>query len=228
MSDISRRQRLQGDEGTVLLETAMVTPIIIIFLLGIFEASMMLYNSVNLTSTIRLTARSVANGAAATPVIGEADFLALTQMKAETGRLQRVTITKVIIYETDSAGTANLANCKAVVSGGSNGQGISDICNVYLGGTPSSQLQTMTAANFTASGATNCGATAWDRFWCTVPNSTVSPTQVDRNANLNSAGGTDFFGVYIEATYTYITRFFPGSNRQITDNVIWKVEPSLS
>jgi Flp pilus assembly protein TadG len=213
-------RRVGGDDGAVIIEFALAAPLLIILVLGIFESAFALYDANSLTNSLRLAGRTLATlGATQNP---QSDYLALSQMKAELSRLPNAIPVKVVVYETNATGTANLtsgSNCKNINPGTSTAVfGVTNVCNVY----GRNHLASLNVANFGTSPSppatpTSCTSSSWHRNYC--------PVDGDRSSNISSASGSDYIGVYAELEYSYITKLFGGGTRTITDYVVYKIEP---
>jgi hypothetical protein len=102
------------------------------------------------------------------------------------------------VYE---MGGADGASCAArTTTTGVNGR-----CNVYT----QAQLNTVFAST---SGNWGCGSGAVDGAWC--PSKRIS----------SQAAGTDYVGIHIEYSHAWVTGLF-GSKRDLTDDVVFRVEP---
>jgi hypothetical protein len=96
---------------------------------------------------------------------------------------------------------------------------VAGVCNVYdaaqwsqiVGGTETGQ-------DFT--GSPSCSASCWDADW--PP--TARQVSEESNPDVNGVGtGPDFLGIYISASHTNLTGFFPSVTLHETD--IIRLEP---
>jgi len=197
-------RRGQGDRGSVIAELALVSPLLIIFALGIFEFGFIFRDTNVMANSLRSAARVGAqskNGSSA-------DLSALQTLMTSTAKLQNATVTKVIIYKSTSANGAPPANCLTATTSGAKPYGVSGSCSVYLG-------TDLTTANLSTSNF-NCptlGASSWDANWC--PSS--------RQATVTTS--LDYLGVYIEVKYNGTTGLLPGRTVTLKDRAISRIEP---
>jgi Flp pilus assembly protein TadG len=77
-----RRRRARSERGAVVVEAALVTPLLLIILLGIIEMSLLMRDVVAVSSSVRVGARMASTAAGAGPGTCEAGDLTCTPVKA--------------------------------------------------------------------------------------------------------------------------------------------------
>ena len=210
--------RLQGDGGSVVVEAALVLPLIFVFVAGIIDFGVGFRDRTLMQSAMRNGARV---GAAAVANPG-ADRLVLTTFMAGLVGTTRLTVQKAIIYEANGLtnGEPN-STCKAITPSPAGAGSTGSNCNVYSGTQVTNSSTAFTAAPTTGSGntlASTCGS-GWNRYWCAGG----IAAQNERTANL--AGTVDSLGFYVEAAYTPFTGVFETTDLTITDWVVMRLEP---
>ena len=188
------RGRRRGDRGAALVEGALVAPLFFLLILILLEFGLVFRQYLTLTSAVRSTARTASTGGND----GNADYLALQQLKSSVVAIQTSEIKFIVIYnaptvESTPENDASLAGC--LTSSQTNK------CNRYL----ASDLS-LGPSSF------GCGASAPDRFWC--------PT--DRNVALTDP--PDYVGIYMKTSYTTFTGVFPNPFA-LTDSAVFRIEP---
>lgn len=198
----------QGDRGAVIPEFALIAPVLIALMLGIFEFGYAYRQTIGLEAAVRASLRQAAN-------LGDqrsADYFALQSFWASMAKTKNLTANRIVIYRTtDLAGNPTNSSCLTTNPTGS-GQGFSGHCNIY--GLP--QLQTMTASNFDNLTGSSCTGTAWDRFWC--------PT----SRNADQGDPPDYLGVYVRVNYAPVTKLYWSSAVAFDDRAVMRIEPKVS
>jgi len=193
-----------SDRGAVLVELALVTPLLFTLLIGIFEFGQAWRERAALHSGVRSAMRIVTNSGADR----QADKFALQSFIAIMSQSKALTIQKVVIYKASNADGSPLdSSCLT-----SNTPSAAYSCNVYT----STQLNNpLLGFNFT--GTTDCSpaSTAWDYLWC--PLSRIS-TQGDE---------PDYVGVYVVASYKSSTGLLP-STVTFTDRAVARIDPKVT
>jgi hypothetical protein len=139
LRDLSRRER-----GAVIVEAALVFPILVVLALGVGEYGVAWRDRLTVQTAVRSSAR-VGSSLGQDP---QADYNALQTLSSAFGKIPLAAISKVIIYKSTAANGQVPNLC---ISNGSQ----AGICNVY------------TSANLSApSSSFGCGAGALDLSWC--------------------------------------------------------------
>jgi len=201
-SRMSARQRFSDDGGAVIVEAALILPLLVMIMAGTFDFGVGFRNRITMQGAVRNAARSAA-------VLGPdvtADKFALSTLAAGLSGLNSSVLQRAVIFQTSNTGSISL-NCSATLSPSPTGAG--DIsagakCNVY----GLTQMQSL--GSFVQAGA-GC-AVGWDKYWC--------PST--RNNLLT--GPPDYLGVYLAVTYTPFTKMFKNSFT-LTDKVVVRIEP---
>jgi len=206
-TQVERRGRCQGDDGSLIAELALVVPLLVVLALGIFEYGFVLRNSSVLANSLRSASRSASQA----QLDSDSDLFALQTFAASTANLKNVTVNRVIIY---NAGTANgkpPAACLTASLSGSPPYSVSGSpqCNVY----DASDIAAAATGNFTCTAST-VPSTTWDKNW----------DACHRNNSL--AGTIDYVGVYADVTYNGITGLLPGRTLNIKDYSVNRIEPN--
>lgn len=215
--DHSRRRtrRCRGDDGAVIVEAALVVPILVALLAGVVDVGVGFRDRLTMQGAVRTAGRIGASSQQA----GNADRSILTGLNASINSAQNFKVDRVVIFYSQPvlspASPADITPlCKNTVPSGS-GSGFAGLCNIY------SLPQMQNAANGTgalptAATVTACG-TNWDQFWCPANRK----IQLTDNSNL----GPDYLGVYVVATYTPFTRIYKSSVIMV-DQVVVRLEPA--
>jgi len=204
-----RRRRRGSERGAILVELALIGPVLMFLVLAIFEVGLMWRTTLTLSYSVRAGARvssSVTNG----PLSDHATVAAVGSAIASING--RATIDWVVIYKvTSSTNTDPPAACitaGAIAAGGSAGS----FCNAYTDTKVAAILADPVGsrANF---GAASCSG-KWDANWCPV-------TRITSQA---AAGGPDHVGIAVSITYTSVTKLF-GTTKTMTDHAVMRLEP---
>lgn len=195
--------RLAGDGGSVMVESAIILPILLVMLAGLVDFGGAFRNRITIQGAVRSAARAesvMGNNAAA-------DKFSLTTLWAGMSTVSNTTLNEVTVFKTDSNGLLT-TNCKNLTPDNTNGKGLNsgaDVCNVYSG------YQTQNAG--TVFQLANAGCTSgWDRWYC------PSTRKIDLT------GPPDYLGFAVEVTYTPYTKVF-GSSFKMTDQQVMRLEP---
>lgn len=194
-----RRPRTSGDErGAVLIELAMIVPLLILIVLGMLEMGLAWRDSVNVTHASRQGAR-VASNLGDDP---QADLQALlnvmTVMEADANRVEYV-----VIYDASGVGTVPVA-CH---SGSQPG-----VCNHYS----AAQLANLTTNPPTNTNLFQCNPTP------TTPTAIVRWCPASRSTDFTSP---DHVGVYLKVDRPWATNIFPGDGTTLSGYTVMQLEP---
>ena len=207
-------RRLSGDDGSVLAELALISPFLVVMVLGILEFGTAYREKANLSGALRSAARIESGGGASR----NADYLALQSFYAQMSQSTHVTVNKVVIYKTTDATGAPLdPTCFTNPAGSA-----ANACSVYTWSQVTQIGQdssgTVFAADFGTTGTApnlTCAGTAWDVNWCPL------------NRNVQQSDPPDFVGVYASITYTSVTGLLP-STVTMTDRAVYRIDPKVS
>jgi hypothetical protein len=195
------RRRLHGgplgdERGAGMVEMAMVFPLLVLLVLGVFEFGMAWKSSLSVSNALRSGTRTIANAADNR----DADYNGLVGLNAAMANVVGSEIEKVVVFDASTSGTVPTA-CTAETAVGTGG--IDGVCNVYTG----AQLAALDPADFDG----ECSL-APDQRWCPL----------DREAS--QAEGLDYVGVYVEVRHDFQTGLF-GDGLTIKDTTIMRIEP---
>jgi Flp pilus assembly protein TadG len=213
-----RSPRLQGDGGSVVVEAALVLPLIFVFVAGIVDFGVGFRDRTLLQSAMRNGAR-VGAAAVADP---SADQLVLSTFQAGLAGTTRLTVDRAIIYEANGLTNGEpTSTCQTITPSNVGAGNFGANCNVYSGDQVTNAATSFNAAPTYLSGTTvssNCGG-GWNRYWCAGGASGSN----ERTANLS--GTVDSLGLYVRAAYTPFTGVFETGDLILTDWVVMRLEP---
>jgi len=200
----------RGERGSILVEAALVIPILASVLFAVIDIGMMWRADLTATNAVRSGLR-VGSNVTVDPL---ADHAILTSLGAALGSVQdRITVEWVTVYRVDSStATAPPAACisaAAVSAGGS----VGSACNTY-DATDLSSVLTDPVGSKSSFGQAGC-STGKDIFWC--------PTT--RVVEQDTGAGPDYLGVGIKFAYRPYTAFLV-STKTMTDFGVMRLEPS--
>ena len=183
-----------------MVESAVVTPVLLLFIFGIFEFGFAFRDYLAVANSTLDAAReaSVAGN------VLDADYRMLRAIDRASAALPDGAIEEIIIWEASGPNDSVPGGCLGAATG------TDDVCNVY----DSSDLN-LPEANFGCQWTGNTPpdpVDSPDRFWCPG----------DRQVSIGS--GLDYVGVYIRITHEYITGLF-GDDVVFEDQMILKIEP---
>lgn len=198
--------KCRGDHGAVIIEAALILPLLSLFMLGILEFGTAFRDKTTLASGVRAAARQLTN-LRNNP---NADLLALQSLQGVLSSSSRLTVSKVVVFKAASDGSPTSADCltksPTVAGNGTNGA-----CNIY-GPTQMSGL-TSTYFGSTYSGSFPCNPnTKYDRFWC-------APGRSGSQASLEKVG------IRAEYTRASYTKLLP-TTITMTDSAVYRMEPA--
>ena len=196
-----RPRNEDGDRGVILVELAIMIPVLALLAVGVFEFGMGWRDNLSVANTARAGAR-IASSSADHRM---ADYDALQAIKAAIADIDSTKIDYVVIYEASTSDGAPSAACAAGTSSSTPGSR----CNAYT----AAQIDSLVPADFT--GTTACDPGSPDVTYCPV---------TDRETNFEI--GPDYLGVYLKVRHDFVTGVFPGSIT-ITDNAVMRLEPEF-
>lgn len=137
------KRPLSNDRGTVLVEAALIMPVLVLLAMGTIEFGMAWRDRLSVQNATRAGARA----GASLSTDAQTDYNILQSVKAGLG-VKYTSATRIIVYK---ANTTDGAVPSACLTGTSQ----SGVCNVYT-----------TADLSAASSSFGCGAGAKDTSWC--------------------------------------------------------------
>jgi Flp pilus assembly protein TadG len=202
-----RARRARGDSGVVLVEAALIFPILIVLAFGTVEFGLGWRDSMTVSTGLRAASRVGAN------IGGEvldtdrrlADYTLLQNIKAGFADVGLTNVQKIVVFRATTNATVDPA-CTSMAAG--SGQTGTRACNVY---NAASLSLPVTSFNGITSGA--CSSTSVDRFFCPL-------TRENR-----LSVGPDYIGVWVQVRHQSLTGLF-GSGMTINDTAITRIEPA--
>lgn len=196
--------RRDPDRAAVVVEFALVVPILVLFLLGIIEFGYGFRQKLYVERADHAAGR-VAASAGRDRL---ADYDALRAIDSSMGGARGVTLQRVIIWKAPNANADVPDSCMNQPYTGLTVKGVGGLCNVYS----PEQVATSTTEGFRGPASGACAAGSWDSRWC--------PTVRD-----NDAPGVDFVGVYVEYRYDTLTNLLPTDSLSFTAKTVYQLEP---
>lgn len=222
------RRRGADQGGAVIVEAAIVLPVLFFIVFGALEYGLMFRDGLTGSNVVRAGGRSLSAQANSSKA-DQAGIQAMIPAASFSGGISR--LTRVVVYFATCADpptayvNQSTSRCAAAaqpirrlsqMTGAGAAciprtavTGVAGRCNVYSG----TQLTEVFANDDAKWGCvTTTSPASPDNPWC--------PTK--RIAS--QATGTDYIGLHIEYTHDWVTKLF-GERRNMTDNVIFRVEP---
>ncbi len=184
------------ERGAALVETALIVPLLLALLVGVWEFGFLFRNDQAVTTLTRSGARVGSSDGKN----DQADFDVLQAVAGAATGLKGGQLLYVVVYRATTANAAPSATCAAGSPDPWNGTASDPACNVYL----PSDLATSTFTGFRALDK--------DRYW----------RPADRVTQ--QSAGTDWLGVYVAFRHDYLTKVFGGSH-QLEDFTVMRLEP---
>ena len=237
MEPMTRSARVRGDGGAVVVEAAVVLPLLFMLVVGVLEIGSALKSYSGSANAVRAGGRmaSVAGNDA------DADRAILERMAREATGISSGEIDYVVIWHASSTGEQPPAGCRPAPQATPNtvSVGVSDggtdaigACNVYHrpadpGGAfdmATGQAAQPAAFYFGCSGSGD--ALAGNKVDCSWPGRNRKTTLTPRGETppAGQTGQPDYVGVYIKLEHSYVTGVL-GDSLTITDGSINLLEP---
>lgn len=195
------RLRRRGEGGAVLVEIALILPVLMVISLAVLELGMAWKASITVASATRSGARVASH----LGVNMQADQQALLAVRAALEGIPASEIERVVVFRAANADATVPPNCLSAAAKTTGGNSTSK-CNVYSG----ADLASVGTLNFSS-----CNSPARHRFWCPT-------SRVNAQAAL---AGLDWIGVYVKVEKRAATRLF-GATIDIDDTTIMRIEPN--
>lgn len=206
-----RRQRGGSDRAAVLVELALVAPLLISLVFGIFEFGIAWRADMTIGNAVRAGAR-VGSNAATDPLADHSSLVALGSALSDD---MLDNINYVVVYRSTTSGGAVPSQCitaSAITNGGFSSGGVQ--CNTY----DQADLQAVVANPATSESSFGQGTVCTggkDVRWCPMGRENDQLT------------GADYLGVAVSIDHDLVTGLF-GSEMTITDHGIMRLEPAGS
>lgn len=168
-----RQNRRRGERGAVLVEAAIVLPVVLTLLLGVIEFGFVWKDKLALSTGVRAGARV----GSADGTNGAADYDILRQIKSAIGGLD---VKRVIIWDA-TASSSLPSTCTAVTppANTTSKAGVPGVCNVYG---PAWFVSSYTISSSSFNCATSSSSVDWN--WCpNNPSGTNGPRIDSRTGN---------------------------------------------
>jgi Flp pilus assembly protein TadG len=205
--------RLAGDEGAALIEAAIVSPVLFLFLMGIMEYGLLFKDYLTLSNGLRAGARMAA--VAGNSV--DADYRIVQAVKSEMLAISPANITKVVVFKANGLTDAPSA-CK---SDPVHTVDAANHCNNYDGTNDWSPVAPAPVPPNTPASNYDCVTRTWANGWC--PTSRLAALTANGTP---VAGPPDYVGIYIVVQHAFLTGFF-GSAKTLTGVYITQIEPKV-
>lgn len=206
-----RDRRRTRERGAVAVEAALVTPILVLFVLGIIEFSLVMRDYVSITSASRSGARIASANAGAGPQKCDVGPPAETGTEcSNTGAPELAKLAANAIQTQSSALNKDTINYMLIYKANSNG---------FPGGLSGWSSDPVSDCRSAGSCVEYVWVKASDKFKYVAGNGTWTSTTI--NACVSNS---DSVGVYLNARHPYITNIF-GSSITISDRTIMRLEP---
>jgi Flp pilus assembly protein TadG len=185
----------RDDRGTVVLESAMVFPLLMLIVLGALEFGLGWRDKLTVETSVRSGARAGAN----LGNIPLADYNILANLNAALGSIPAANVSKIVIYRADTVDGAVPTACLTASQ-----NTVLVKCNLY----------TSTALSAPAS-SFGCGGGSLDATWCPI----------GREVSQASVNGPDYLGVYVQVQHDYVTAMFGTSGLTLKTRAVTRLEP---
>ena len=203
--------RSRSETGAVMVELAIVAPLLVMLAMGIFEFGVAYRTDLSVGNAGRSGARIGSN--AATNEL--ADHALLSGVGSAMSDLDLAKVNMVVVYRADDPDGDVPAGCtsaSALSAGGSN----ADNCNTYDPG----DLQDVVNGPVGSQSSFDDPSCAGDKdaMWC---------PSTERHNSQGDPGGPDYLGVYLSYDHDLVTGLF-GATITITDHTVMRLEPEES
>lgn len=200
------RVRSRTDErGAALVEAAIITPVFVFLLFGIFEFGLLFRD--NLT-----TNNAAHQGSRAASVSGrrpDADYLILRAVEHGLEAMDSTQLDYVILFRASGPEDTVPAACLIASQTYNPAAPTAPACNRYVAADFALDIDDASGNDL---GNFRCSATAVDRFWCPVYRET-------------SIGvGVEYIGLHIQTRHPFITGMF-GNEKILTESRVLRLEP---
>ena len=189
--------RCRGERGAALVESAIITPVLMLFLFGIFEFGFAFRDYLTVANATRDGVREVSVAGD----VGDADYRMLRSIRRASAALPDGGLDIVVVFEASGPTSTVPAGCAA-------GSPASGVCNVYTPAQMGLDISFFGCQSIAAGDPVDSP----DRHWC------------PRDRETSVGTGLDYIGVYVRGSHEYITGLF-GSSVTFEDQMILKVEP---
>ncbi len=224
----SRPARLSGDDGAIMVEFALLAPLLALFAMGVLEFGMAWRDSQTIGTSMRSAARAVASTGGGAGDKGPADWVALRAGLSALGELDMTKIDRLIVYKANADDTLEGRVPEACASAlvdpttGFAVAGTGDICNVYGADWLAGYDPTDQTINFDLDSDGN--GSGCPRLTPTGTIETDAWCPEDREADHHQ--DPDWVGVYVVYERDAVTGMF-GDSFTMRDDAAYRIEPEL-
>jgi Flp pilus assembly protein TadG len=217
-------KRFDGDSGAILVEFALLAPIMVLLSMGLLEFGLTLRESQRGAAAVQVAARAAAN----TPGSGDGlttwtprrqgpltDYNAINAITAAMP--DPALINRVVIFQAGSSGTVP-ATCTTMSI--PSGYGGTSTCNVYSGDWIANTFNSATWAQFAG---TTTDATTGDQVPVAACGTGVDSTFCPENRQA-SGDAAAWVGVWMEYRRDTTTGMF-GSSFTMSETAVYRIEP---
>lgn len=198
-----RRRRARAERGSVLLEMAMITPMLLFISLAVLDIGLGWRTSLTVSNSVRAGARVATNLGKAT----SADESALKAVGAALGDIPVAEIDVVVIFKASSSTTTVPPQCLTAASRTAGGN-YSYNCNTYTG----DEVRKIAGGLTGAPSFGNC--TSRHKYWC--------PT--NRLVAQSVSVGPDHVGVFVRINHKTVTKAL-GATITVDETAVMVIEP---
>ena len=204
-----RSARLRGDEGAVLVELALVLPLLILLTLGVLEFG----RTWGEKNTLIRSAESAARTGATQGPERFADYNTLQSVRASLASLGGSEIERVVIFRSDSANGRVPQQCVDLpIADDLSAKGIAgQRCSIYSSAQVDFQGNVLTYF-----GSPTCSGD-WDAAWC--------PTTRSRGTDVTDP---DYLGVYIKVRYEALTGILGNPTADLSATSVFRLDPCIT
>ncbi len=195
-----RRPRFHGDDGSIIAESALLTPFFVLLLFGMLEFGGAFRDYLTLSNAASTGARQAAiQGNQST-----ADWEIILSIKAAASAMPLSQITRIVIFKAATPTASMPAGCATTGSQ-------LNLCNSYDKATVASVIPSSSQpANWTS---------------CLGPTNGYCPTTVLGGPGRNvTSSNPDYLGVWVQIVHPWITGLF-GQSITMTQTSIIRLEP---
>jgi hypothetical protein len=196
---LRRHRRLRGSRGATIVEAAIVTPVLMLFVFGVFEFGFAFRDYLAVANSTRDGVRE----ASVSGNVTDADFRMIKAMDKAAAALPNSSIERIVVFRASGPDDVIPDACKTTTSAATL---VANSCNYYEPGDFALDL-----TEYGCDPAPNPVPDP-DRHWCPA----------DRIVSVGA--GLDYVGVYMRVEHDYITGLF-GDSITFEDTSILKVEP---
>lgn len=197
--------RLDGDGGAVIVEFALVLPILLTFSLGIIDFGNA-YRQENIGQQVVMSAARTDSQQSKGRF---ADYEALRNISSGASAMANTVVKEVVVWK---ANTLITPQCTGTNPTGTTVKGTAGLCNIYSV-TQVNEPNPGVGFPAGASNSLSCNG-GWDSNWCPLT----------RN---NADGAGDYLGIYVAFEYSSFTKIIASGKQKISEYAIYRLEPAF-